>query len=58
MANQAVPKSDVNVFMKVGRERSCVGLRLQRRLIPRLAWAAARTPPMPYRLLKLAEVAA
>jgi hypothetical protein len=27
-------------------------------MIPRLAWAATRTPPMPYRLLKLAEVAA
>ena len=26
-------------------------------MIPRLAWAAVRTPPMPYRLLKLAEVA-
>ena len=25
-------------------------------LIPRLGWVAARTPPMPYRLLKLAEV--
>jgi transposase-like protein len=25
-------------------------------LIPRLAWASVRTPPMPYRLLKLAEV--
>ncbi len=25
-------------------------------MIPRLAWAAVRTPPMPYRLLKLAEV--
>ena len=25
-------------------------------MIPRLTWAAARTPPMPYRLLKLAEV--
>ena len=24
-------------------------------MIPRLAWAATRTPPMPYRLLKLAE---
>ncbi|MFL5286452.1 MAG: transposase, partial [Rhodopila sp.] len=27
-------------------------------MIPRLVWAAARTPPMPYRRLKLAEVAA
>ncbi len=27
-------------------------------MIPRLAWVAVRTPPMPYRLLKLAEVAA
>jgi transposase-like protein len=27
-------------------------------MIPRLAWAAARTPPMPYRLFKLAAVAA
>jgi hypothetical protein len=27
-------------------------------MIPRLAWAGVRTPPMPYRLLKLAEVAA
>lgn len=25
-------------------------------MIPRLTWAATRTPPMPYRLLKLAEV--
>ena len=25
-------------------------------MIPRLAWASARTPPMPYRLLKLAEI--
>src|SRR5687768_1618261 len=25
-------------------------------MIPRLAWVALRTPPMPYRLLKLAEV--
>jgi len=25
-------------------------------MLPRLAWAALRTPPMPYRLLKLAEV--
>src|SRR5918994_7338638 len=25
-------------------------------MIPRLGWAAVRTPPMPYRLLKLAEV--
>ena len=25
-------------------------------MVPRLCWAAARTPPMPYRLLKLAEV--
>lgn len=25
------------------------------RIIPRLGWAATRTPPMPYRLLKLAE---
>ena len=25
-------------------------------MIPRLAWAAVRTKPMPYRLLKLAEV--
>ena len=25
-------------------------------MIPRLAWAAVRTTPMPYRLLKLAEV--
>jgi hypothetical protein len=24
-------------------------------MIPRLAWVALRTPPMPYRLLKLAE---
>ncbi|EGO93287.1 hypothetical protein APM_2834 (plasmid) [Acidiphilium sp. PM] len=24
-------------------------------MIPRLGWAAAHTPPMPYRLLKLAE---
>jgi hypothetical protein len=24
-------------------------------MIPRLAWASVRTPPMPYRLLKLAE---
>jgi hypothetical protein len=24
-------------------------------MIPRLGWAAARTPPMPHRLLKLAE---
>jgi hypothetical protein len=24
-------------------------------MIPRLAWMALRTPPMPYRLLKLAE---
>jgi hypothetical protein len=27
-------------------------------MIPRLAWVAGRTPPRPYRLLKLAEVAA
>ena len=27
-------------------------------MIPRLAWVAVGTPPMPYRLLKLAEVAA
>jgi len=27
-------------------------------MIPRLAWAAVRTPPMPYRLLKLSEVPA
>jgi predicted RNA-binding Zn-ribbon protein involved in translation (DUF1610 family) len=27
-------------------------------MIPRLAWAATHTPPMPYRLLKLAEVSA
>jgi ribosomal protein L37AE/L43A/transposase-like protein len=25
-------------------------------MVPRLTWAAVRTPPMPYRLLKLAEV--
>ena len=25
-------------------------------MIPRLTWAAVRTTPMPYRLLKLAEV--
>ena len=25
-------------------------------MMPRLTWAAVRTPPMPYRLLKLAEV--
>ena len=25
-------------------------------MVPRLCWASARTPPMPYRLLKLAEV--
>ena len=25
-------------------------------IIPRLTWASVRTPPMPYRLLKLAEV--
>jgi len=25
-------------------------------MIPRLGWVAVRTPPMPYRLLKLAEV--
>ncbi|MGE5441651.1 MAG: IS1595 family transposase, partial [Bacteroidota bacterium] len=24
-------------------------------MLPRLGWAAVRTPPMPYRLLKLAE---
>jgi hypothetical protein len=24
-------------------------------MIPRLTWASVRTPPMPYRLLKLAE---
>jgi hypothetical protein len=24
-------------------------------IIPRLGWVATRTPPMPYRLLKLAE---
>jgi hypothetical protein len=24
-------------------------------MMPRLGWVAARTPPMPYRLLKLAE---
>jgi len=24
-------------------------------MMPRLGWAAARSPPMPYRLLKLAE---
>ncbi len=24
-------------------------------MIPRLGWVAMRTPPMPYRLLKLAE---
>ena len=27
-------------------------------MMPRLGWAALRTPPMPYRLLKLAEVPA
>jgi hypothetical protein len=27
-------------------------------MMPRLTWAAVRTPPMPYRLLKLAEVSA
>jgi len=27
-------------------------------MLPRLTWAAVRTPPMPYRLLKLAEVSA
>jgi hypothetical protein len=27
-------------------------------MIPRLTWAAVRTPPMPYRLLKLAEAGA
>jgi len=27
-------------------------------MIPRLAWVALRTPPMPYRLLKLAELSA
>jgi hypothetical protein len=27
-------------------------------MMPRLGWAAVRTPPMPYRLLKLAEAAA
>jgi transposase-like protein len=27
-------------------------------MLPRLTWAAVRTPPMPYRLLKLAEVCA
>lgn len=27
-------------------------------ILPRLTWAAVRTPPMPYRLLKLAEVSA
>jgi hypothetical protein len=25
-------------------------------MMPRLGWAAVRTPPMPYRFLKLAEV--
>ena len=25
-------------------------------MLPRLCWASTRTPPMPYRLLKLAEV--
>ncbi|MDD2878264.1 MAG: IS1595 family transposase, partial [Acidiphilium sp.] len=25
-------------------------------MIPRLSWASVQTPPMPYRLLKLAEV--
>jgi hypothetical protein len=25
-------------------------------MMPRLAWSSVRTPPMPYRLLKLAEV--
>ena len=25
-------------------------------MMPRLTWAGVRTPPMPYRLLKLAEV--
>jgi hypothetical protein len=25
-------------------------------MIPRLTWASVRTPPLPYRLLKLAEV--
>jgi ISXO2-like transposase domain len=25
-------------------------------MIPRLTWAGVRTPPMPYRLLKLAEI--
>jgi hypothetical protein len=25
-------------------------------IVPRLCWACVRTPPMPYRLLKLAEV--
>jgi hypothetical protein len=25
-------------------------------MIPRLTWAGVRTPPMPYRLLKLADV--
>jgi ISXO2-like transposase domain len=27
-------------------------------MIPRLGWVAVRTPPMPYRLLKLAEESA
>jgi hypothetical protein len=27
-------------------------------MLPRLTWAAVRTPPMPFRLLKLAEVSA
>jgi hypothetical protein len=27
-------------------------------MLPRLGWAAVRTPPMPYRLLKLAELSA
>jgi ribosomal protein L37AE/L43A len=27
-------------------------------MLPRLTWAAVRTPPMPYRMLKLAEVSA
>jgi len=49
-----------DVFIVVHRRLAEFEYRFNRRydlpaMIPRLGWVAARTPPMPYRLLKLAE---
>ena len=53
-------KTAITATYRAFRRKHIFAYRFNRRydlaaMMPRLGWAAVRTPPMPYRLLKLAE---